>query len=51
MHVLRCVFEQAVASVVIFNVVEGDGLEAPPDQGQDEGVPCLQDALIPAAFL
>ena len=29
-HVLRCVFEQAVASVVIFDVVEGDGLEAPP---------------------
>lgn len=29
-HVLWCVFEQAVASVVILNVVEGDGLEASP---------------------
>lgn len=29
-HVLRCVLEQAVATVVILDVVEGDGLEAPP---------------------
>ena len=29
-HVLRGVLEQAVTSVVILDVVEGDGLEAPP---------------------
>lgn len=29
-HVLWCVFEQAVAPVVILDVVEGDGLETPP---------------------
>lgn len=41
-HVLWCVFEQAVASIMVLNVVEGDGLEAPPPQRQDKGVPCLQ---------
>lgn len=51
MHVLRRVFQQAVAPVVILDVVEGDGLEASPPQGHDEGVPCLQDALIPAVLL
>lgn len=51
MHVLRCVFKQAVASIVILNMIERDGLEAAPTQGQDQGVPCLQDPLIPAVLL
>ena len=51
MHVLRRVFEQAVAPVVVLDVVEGDGLEAPPAQRQDKGVSGLQDAVIPAVFL
>lgn len=51
MHVLRRVFEQAVASVVVLDMVEGDGLETTPAQRQNEGVPCLQDAVIPAMFL
>lgn len=50
MHVLRCVLEQAVAPVVVLNVVERDGLEAAPAQGQDEGVSRLQDAVVPAVF-
>lgn len=51
MHVLRRVFKQAVASVVVLDVVEGDGLEAAPAKRQDEGVSRLQDAVIPAVFL
>lgn len=31
-HVLRSVFEQAVSPVVVLDVVERDGLEAPPAQ-------------------
>lgn len=31
-HVFRCVFEQAVTPVMVFDVVEGDGLKAPPAQ-------------------
>jgi len=50
-HVLRRVFEQAVAPVVVLDVVQGHGLEAPPAQGEDEGVPGLQDAVVPAVLL
>ncbi len=37
-HVFRCVFEQAVTSVMVLDVVEGNGLKAPPAQRQDERV-------------
>lgn len=51
MHVLRCVLEQAVAPVVVLDVVQGDGLEATPAQGQDEGVARFQDPVVPSMFL
>lgn len=38
-------------SVVILDVVQRDGLEAPPAKREDEGVSCLQDAVVPAVFL
>ena len=51
MHVLRRVLEHAVASVVVLDVVQRHGLEAAPAQGHDEGVPVLQDAVVPPVFL
>lgn len=50
-HMLRGVFQQAVSAVVVLDVVEGDGLEAPPAQGEDQGVSGLQDAAVPAVLL
>lgn len=50
-HMLWSVFEQTMPSVVILDVVERDGLEAPPAKREDEGVSCLQDAAVPAVFL
>lgn len=50
-HMLRGVFQQAVSAVVVLDVVEWDGLEAPPAQGQDQGVSRLQDAAVPAVLL
>ena len=51
MHVLGRVLEHAVASVVVLDVVQGHGPEAAPAQGHDEGVPVLQDAVVPPVFL
>ena len=51
MHVLWRVLEHAVASVVVLDVVQRHGLEAAPAQGHDEGVPVLQDAMVPPVFL
>lgn len=50
-HVLRCVFQQAVTSIVVLDVVEGDGLKAPPAQRQNERVAGFQDTIVPAMFL
>lgn len=50
-HMLRGVFQQAVSAVVVLDVVERDGLEAPPAQGEDQGVSGLQDAAVPAVLL
>lgn len=50
-HVLRGVLEQAVPPVVVLDVEHGDGLEAPPAQGQDQGVARLQDLLVPSVLL
>lgn len=51
MHMLWSVFEQTMPSVVILDVIQRDGLEAPPAKREDEGVSCLQDAVVPAVFL
>ncbi len=50
-HVFRCVFEQAVTSIMVFDVVEGNRLKAPPAQRQDERVTGFQDTIVPAVFL
>lgn len=50
-HVFRCVFEQAVTPVMVLDVVEGDGLKAPPAQRQDKRVTGFQDTIVPAVFL
>ena len=51
MHVLRCVFKQTMASVVVLDVVQGHRLEPTPAEGHDEGISSLQDALVPTMFL
>lgn len=51
MHVLWCVFEQTVASIMILDVVQRDGLEAPPTQGKDERIPSFQYTVVPPVFL
>lgn len=50
-HVLRCVFQQAVTSIMVLDVEEGDGLKAPPTQRQDERIAGFQDTIVPAMFL
>lgn len=51
MHVLWCVLEQTVASVMVFDVIQGEGLKASPAQRQDEGVSGLQEPTVPAVLL
>lgn len=50
-HVLGGVLQQAMAAIVVLNVVEGHGLEAPPAQREDDGVPRLQDTTVPTVLL
>lgn len=50
-HVLGGVLQQPMAAIVVLDVVEGHGLEAPPAQREDDGVPRLQDATVPAVLL
>lgn len=49
-HVLGGVLEQAMTAIVVLNVVERHSLEASPAQGQDDGVPGLQDSTMPSVF-
>lgn len=50
-HVLWSVLEQAMAAVVVLNMVEWHSLETSPAQWQDDGVPGLKYTTMPAVFL
>ncbi len=47
---LRRVFQQPVAHVVVLNGVQCDGLKPPPTQRDDQRVSRLQDLFVPSMF-
>lgn len=48
---LRCVLEHPLSHIVVFNTVDGRGLEPPPAEGDDERVASLEDPFVPAMLL
>lgn len=51
MHVLWGVLQKSLPSVVVFNIIEWDGLKPPPPYRKDDWISRLEDFLIPTMFL